>query len=59
MDMDNILGPLLAFLVIALPLWLAYALLKLDARLDGWFHWKQSQAARSHPPRDKEEADDA
>ena len=57
--MDSILDPLLALLVIALPLWLAYVLLKLDTRLDGWFRLKQPQAARSPLPREKDEADDA
>ncbi|MCE5182124.1 MAG: hypothetical protein LLG15_10020 [Betaproteobacteria bacterium] len=55
--MDNILGPLLAFLVIALPLWLVYVLLELDVRLDGWFRWKQP-AARNHLPKEKDKVGD-
>jgi len=57
--MDSILDPLLALMVIALPLWLAYVLLRLDVRIDGWFHRKQSLSARSHLPREKNEADNA
>jgi hypothetical protein len=59
MNMDSILDPLLALLVIALPLWLAYVLLRLDARLDGWFRLKQAQTARSHLPKGKGKANDA
>lgn len=53
MNMDSILDPLLALLVIALPLWLAYVLLKLDTRIDGCFRLKQPQVAP------KKKADDA
>ena len=53
MNMDSILDPLLALLVIALPLWLAYVLLKMGARIDGWFRLKQPQVAP------KKKADDA
>ena len=59
MNMDSILDPLLALLVIALPLWLAYVLLRLEARLDGWFRLKQAQTARSHLPKEKGKANDA
>lgn len=57
--MDSILDPLLAIMVIALPLWLAYVLLRLDAHLDGWFHRKHALSGRSHLPREKNETDDA
>lgn len=56
--MDNFLGPLLAILVIALPLWLFYVLLELDARLDGWFRWNRSPAAQNRLPNEKDKIGD-
>lgn len=57
--MDSILDPLLALLVIALPLWLAFFLLKLDARLDGWFRLKQPRTAHGYLLKKKNKIDKA